>query len=197
MFETTNELMNQIQLGEDTSPELKDLRFKGHKVNDPRRNSMADELAAMANTANGVLVLGADDKSKTINGIPENKLDVVESWIREICNDLISPPLLCLVRKHKLLTDYGSPKAIIRVDVPKSLHVHRSPGGYFQRIGSSKREMSPEVLARLFQQRSQKGLYILMNSLFLLQLSIVLIKCCMRNSKQIFRLMMTKSSCLI
>ncbi|MDE2739340.1 MAG: transcriptional regulator [Rhodobacteraceae bacterium] len=152
---TTNELMNQIQLGEDTSLELKDLRFKGNTVNDPRRNSMADELAAMANTANGVLVLGADDKSKTINGIPENKLDAVESWIREICNDLISPPLLCLVRKHKVLADDGSQKAIIRVDVPKSLHVHRSPGGYFQRIGSSKREMTPEVLARLFQQRSQ------------------------------------------
>ena len=41
------------------------------------------------------------------------------------------------------------------VDVPQSLFVHRSGSGYFTRIGSSKREMPPEVLARLFQQRSQ------------------------------------------
>ncbi|MCY4100174.1 MAG: putative DNA binding domain-containing protein [Rhodobacteraceae bacterium] len=155
MFETTNKLLKQVRLGEDTSLELKDLRFKGNKVTDPHRKSMADELAAMANTANGVLVLGADDKSKTITGIPENKLEVVETWIREICNDLLSPPLLCLVRKHMVPADDGSEKAIICVNVPKSLHVHKSPGGYFQRIGSSKREMAPEVLARLFQQRSQ------------------------------------------
>lgn len=155
MFETTDELINQIQLGEDTSLELKDLEYKGKKVNHPHRNSMADELAAMANTGYGVLVLGVDDKSKTINGIPENKLDVVETWIREICNDLITPPLFCHIHKHRALTDDGSQKAIIRVDVSKSLHVHKSPGGYFQRIGSSKREMTPEVLARLFQQRSQ------------------------------------------
>lgn len=155
MYETTNELLKQVRLGEDTSLELKDLRFKGNKVNDPHRNSMADELAAMANTANGVIVLGADDKSKTITGIPENKLEVVEAWISGICNDLLSPPLLCLVRKQMVPADDGSEKAIIRVDVPKSLHVHKSPGGYFQRISSSKREMTPEVLARLFQQRSQ------------------------------------------
>jgi predicted HTH transcriptional regulator len=50
---------------------------------------------------------------------------------------------------------HGSNKAIIRIDVPRSLFVHKSPNGYFRRIGSSKREMKPDVLARLFQQRSQ------------------------------------------
>ena len=44
---------------------------------------------------------------------------------------------------------------VIRVDIPRSLSVHRSPGGYFRRVGSSKREMPPEILARLFQERSQ------------------------------------------
>jgi len=36
--------------------------------------------------------------------------------------------------------------------------VHQSPGGYFRRIGSSKRRMKPDLLARLFQQRSQTRL---------------------------------------
>ena len=48
--------------------------------------------------------------------------------------------------------DDSTEKVIIRVDVPKSLYVHQSPGGYFRRIGSSKRQMVPDVLARLFQQ---------------------------------------------
>lgn len=154
MFETTDELLKQIRLGEDSSLKLKDLRYKGNQVNDPHRNSMADELAAMANTANGVFVLGVDDKSRTVVGIPEDKLDVVETWVRGICNDLITPQLFCRIRKIPVVTDDGVERVIVRVDVPKSLYVHQSPGGYFHRIGSSKRQMTPDVLARLFQQRS-------------------------------------------
>lgn len=155
MFETTDELLKQIRLGEDSSLELKDLRYKGNQVNDPHRNSMADELAAMANTANGVFVLGVDDKSRTVVGIPEDKLSMVETWIRGICNDLITPPLFCRIRMVPVITDDGAERVLIRVDVPRSLYVHKSPTGYFHRIGSSKREMSPEVLFRLAQQRSQ------------------------------------------
>ena len=81
MFETTDELLNQIWLGEEPSLEMKDLRYRGNQVSDPHQNSMADELAAMTNTATGVFVLGVDDKFKTINGIPENKLDIVETWL--------------------------------------------------------------------------------------------------------------------
>ena len=155
MFETTDELLKQIRLGEDSSLELKDMRYKGNQVNDPDRNSMADELAAMANTANGVFVLGVDDNSRTVVGIPEDKLGVVETWMRGICNDLITPPLFCRIRIMPVMTDVNVERFIIRVDVPRSLYVHKSPGGYFHRIGSSKREMSPEVLFRLAQQRSQ------------------------------------------
>jgi ATP-dependent DNA helicase RecG len=155
MFKTTDELLRQIRLGEDSSLELKDLRYKGDQVNDPHRNSMADELAAMANTANGVFVLGVDDKSRTVVGIPEDKLDVVEAWVRGICNDLINPQLFCRIRKIPVVVEDGSERIIIRIDVPKSLYVHQSPTGYYHRIGSSKRQMAPDVLARLFQQRSQ------------------------------------------
>lgn len=158
MFETTDELLQQIHLGEDSSLELKDLRYKDKYISEPHRNSMADELAAMANTANGVFVLGVDDTTKTIVGIPSDKLDTVETWIRDICNDLITPPLFCRIRKIRVLTEDAREAAIIRVDVPKSLYVHQSPGGYFHRIGSSKRQTPPEILARLFQQRSQARL---------------------------------------
>ncbi|MGI6087505.1 MAG: ATP-binding protein [Kiritimatiellia bacterium] len=155
MFETTDDLLKRIRLGEDSSLELKDLRYKGDQVNDPHQNSMADELAAMANTANGVFVLGVDDKSRTVVGIPEDKLDVVETWVRGICNDLIKPQLFCRIRKIPVIVADGSERIIIRIDVPKSLYVHQSPGGYYHRIGSSKRQMAPDVLARFFQQRSQ------------------------------------------
>ncbi|MCR5084956.1 MAG: putative DNA binding domain-containing protein [Succinivibrionaceae bacterium] len=155
MLDTTDELLRQIRLGGDSSLELKDLRYSGNTVKAPHPNTMADEIAAMANTASGVLVLGIDDKSRTIVGIPEERLDAVEAWIRGICNDLITPQLLCRIRKVPVTAYDGSERVLIRVDIPKSLFVHQSPGGYYHRIGGSKRMMSPEALARLFQQRSQ------------------------------------------
>jgi len=158
MFNSTLDLLKQIALGEDSVLELKTIEFKGDQVAGPHRNSMADELAAMANTATGVILLGVDDKSKAIVGIPMNLLDVVETWLRGICNDLIEPPLDCVIRKIPIAAENRDEKIIIRVDVPRSLFVHQSPGGYFRRIGSSKRQMKPDVLARLFQQRSQTRL---------------------------------------
>ena len=155
MFNNTADLLKQIAIGEDSVLELKTVEFSGDKITGPHRNSMADELAAMANTHTGVVLLGVDDKSKAIHGIPQNKLDIVETWLRSICNDLVEPPLDCVIRKMSITAEDGSEKVIVRVDVPRSLFVHQSPGGYFRRIGSSKRRMKPDMLARLFQQRSQ------------------------------------------
>jgi ATP-dependent DNA helicase RecG len=153
-----NELLKQISLGEDSVLKLKTIEFKKNKITGPHRNSMADEMAAMANTHTGVILLGVDDKSRTIIGISEDKLDTVETWLRDICNNLIEPPLDCIILKVLIPQGNGSEKVIVRVDIPRSLFVHHSPGGYFRRIGSSKRQMKPDLLARLFQQRSQTRL---------------------------------------
>ena len=48
--------------------------------------------------------------------------------------------------------------AVIKVEIPRSLFVHRSPGGFLHRVADSKWAMSTEYLARMFQQRSQTRL---------------------------------------
>jgi ATP-dependent DNA helicase RecG len=158
MYEDITDLLKQIALGEDSVLELKEVEISGNKVVGPHKDGMADELAAMANTASGIMVLGVDDKTKEIRGIPFAKLDIVEGWLRSICNDSIDPPLDCVIRKLIAPDQQGGEKVILRIDVPRSLFVHKSPNGYFRRLGSSKREMKPDVLARLFQQRSQARL---------------------------------------
>lgn len=149
------DLARRIQLGEDSTLELKRLLLAGARVTDPRRDDVADELGAFANTRGGLLVLGVDDKSREVLGIPAERLDTVETWVRDICNDSVKPPLDAVIRKHELAGAEGQPVPIIAIEVPRSLFVHKSPGGYFRRLGSSKREMSPEFLARLLQERSQ------------------------------------------
>ena len=149
------ELARRIRLGEGSALELKSIRVEGARVYSPHRNGLADELAALANGRGGTLVLGVDDGTRQVQGIPLGDLDTVEGWVREICNDLIKPALDADILKIELADADGAPTPVVLVDVQRSLFVHESPGGYFRRIGSSKRKMAPEVLARAFQQRSQ------------------------------------------
>lgn len=155
MFDSPRELLDAIHLGEDSFLELKEVRFSGKRVSDPRRDDLADELAAFANRRGGTCVLGVDDATREVLGIPEVHLDTVERLVQELCNDSIKPPLVVDIKRLLLPAASGEQLPILRIDVPQSLFVHRSPGGYFHRVGSSKREMPPDYLARLFQQRSQ------------------------------------------
>lgn len=155
VYDSPEELIKKIRLGEDTSLELKNVKFRGERVSEPKRDDLADEIAAMANTADGVLLLGVDDKTKEIVGIPIKRLEWVERYIYEICNDSINPPVLFRSFRMELPDNTGHPQPVLKVEIPKSLFVHESPGGYFHRQGSSKRKLSPDHLARLFQQRSQ------------------------------------------
>ncbi len=158
MFDSPEELLQKIRLGEDTSLELKTVRFRGDRVAEPRRDELADELAAIANTHDGVLVLGVDDKTRDIGGIPVDRLEAVERYVYEICNESIKPPVLFRAFRMQLSDSTGAFQPVLKVEIPRSLFVHKSPGGYFHRQGSSKREMPPDYLFRLFQQRSQARL---------------------------------------
>lgn len=149
------DLARRIRLGEDSALELKQVSVAGSRVTAPSRNDVADELGAFANGRGGQLVLGVDDTTRTVTGIPLDALDVVETWVHEICNDTLKPPLDATIRKIELPTPAGDLLPVLLVAVESSLFVHKSPGGYFRRLGSSKREMAPDLLARLFQERSQ------------------------------------------
>ncbi len=159
MFDSRKELLEAIQLGETSHLELKEIRFAGSKISGPKRDDLADEITAFANSGGGVLVLGVEDKSRDIVGIPREHLDTVVGFVKDICADSIKPPVEVLVIDRLALPSSNEHKVdVVKLEVPRSLFVHRGPGGYLHRVGDSKRVMSPEFLARLFQQRSQTRL---------------------------------------
>ena len=87
MYKNIADLIKQIKLGEDSALELKNVEFSNNKITGPHRDSLADDLAAMANTVSGVFVFGVEDNSREIVGIPLDKLDLLENWLHNICND--------------------------------------------------------------------------------------------------------------
>jgi len=158
MFDAVPELLDKIRLGEDSFLELKSVRFRGKRIVGPERKDLADELAAFANSRGGTCLLGVDDRTREIEGISSERLDDVEGFVREILIDSLTPSLDASVVKLNIPVGSGETRPVLRIDIPKSLFVHQSPGGYFRRVGSSKRPIPPEALARLFQQRSQARL---------------------------------------
>ena len=158
MFAMRSELLEKIRLGEDSFLELKEVRFAGGRIRGPAQDDLADELAAFANSRGGVLLLGVHDKTREVLGIPVDRLDAAEALVRQACEDSMKPPGAPVIERINLPNSAGIEQPVMRVEVPRSLFIHQSPGGYFHRVGSSKRPIPPEHLARLFQQRSQARL---------------------------------------
>lgn len=158
MAESVARLLDAIRLGEDSSLELKEVVFRGRRIVGPARDAIADGLAAFANTRGGTLVLGVSDRTRSATGIPLERLDAFERYVAEIVEDSIDPPLDAAIHRVELPDAAGAPRPVLRVRVPRSLFLHRSPAGYLRRVGSSKRTLRTEELARLLQQRSQSRL---------------------------------------
>ena len=150
---TSESLLQRLKLGEDSRVEFKEVVFSANKVREPRRNTVADELAAFANTNGGTVIFSVSDAGE-VRSMNRQQLDTLEAYVGEISSDSIRPPL-AFVTQRLVLAD-GS--YILIVEVEQSALVHKSPGGYFSRKGSAKRELSSEALKRLFQQRGRSGL---------------------------------------
>ena len=117
-------LAQRIRLGEDSALELKCVVVAGSRVKEPSKDAFADELAAFANTRGGTVVLGVDDKTRQVLGISLNDMDVVEGWVRGICNASVKPALDADIYKLELEGTDDRVVPVIRIEIPRSLFVH-------------------------------------------------------------------------
>ena len=149
----SDSIVAQLALGEDSRVEFKEVVFADNKVRAPDRKVIADELAAFGNTIGGTLLFSVSDDGE-VRSMDRHQMDALEVFVFQICGDSIRPPL-AFVTQRLTLPD-GS--TVLVVEVEQSALVHKSPGGYLSRQGSSKRELSSQALQRLFQLRGRSGL---------------------------------------
>ncbi len=152
MVWSSEELSKQIELGEDSRVEFKEAVFADNRVREPHRDTIANELAALGNTVGGTLIFSVSDCGE-IRPMNRQQMDALETYVAEICSDSIDPALAYVTQRLSLLA--GS--SVLVVEIEQSQSVHRSPGGYLRRQGSTTRQIPSEALHRLFQQRGRSG----------------------------------------
>ncbi len=159
MFDTQDAILAQLRAGEDGRAEFKELRLGARGVASPNAEDLAGELVAFANAAGGTVFVGVDDQGN-VTGIPSDRLDVVEQWVLNAATHNCDPPTRPIVRKALLPAEPGGDRHVLLVEVPRGLYVHRtSRGRYYTRVGSTKRDLAPAELARLFQQRGREYVF--------------------------------------
>lgn len=155
MFDALDEIRNQLLAGEDSLAEFKELRFGDRSVISPNTEDFVGELVAFANSEGGAVFLGVDDRG-AVQGILPEKMGLVEQWVVNVATHNCDPPIRPLIRKVRLPGVQGQDVDILMIVVRKSLFVHRTSGGrWYIRVGSTKRDLTQQELARLFQQRGR------------------------------------------
>jgi len=159
VFDTREQIRNQLLAGEDGRSEFKEIRSGDRGVLSPNPEELAGELVAFANAEGGAVFLGVDD-SGAVHGIPPERRDSVEHWLLNVATHNCEPPIRPVVRKVLPPDGQEDDHCILLVEVPRGLYVHRTSGGrYYMRVGSTKRDLSPPELARLFQQRGREYVF--------------------------------------
>ena len=147
-------ILETIRLGADSGTGCLELPLLESNGKDPSRDRLAKELAAMANAKGGWLILGINDKTRSVVGIPHDQLDAVEELVRNVCQDSIKPELPVVIYRREIPDEAGNMQAVVLVGVEQGLYVHQAPDGYFRRSGSSARPMPTDYVVRLHQERS-------------------------------------------
>jgi predicted HTH transcriptional regulator len=155
MFEERDDVLDQLRVGEDATAEFKEVRLGDNSVVSPNTEGMAGECVAFTNAEGGAIFLGVDDEG-VVRGLPEDRFGDIERWIINVTANNCEPPIRPVIRRELLPKPDGSDGLVGIVEIRRGLFVHRTSGGrYFVRVGSSKRDLTPAELGRLFQDRGR------------------------------------------
>ncbi len=149
MVVSDTEIRQRLRLGEDSGWEFKQVGFKGNRPTSPRRDELADEMAAFANASGGMLLCGITDDGQ-VQGMTQEQIAEVDSLLVELSTDAVKPALRIDVHHREL-----DGKAFVLVEVPRGDTIHERDGRAYIRVGATKRRLDGDERLRLAQNRAQ------------------------------------------
>ena len=144
-----DDIRRQLRLGDDSRWEFKRTGFTGQRPTNPRRDDLADEIGAFANSRGGILLLGVADDG-TIQGMSREQLVMLDNLLVEVSTDVLEPPVRVDVHHREI-----DGKAFLLVVVPRGQALHERGGKAFIRVGATKRRLQKAESLRLAQDLTQ------------------------------------------
>ncbi len=144
-----SKIRQRLRLGEDSGWEFKQIAFSGDRPTSPRREDLADEMAAFANANGGVLLCGVSDDGR-LQGMSPKQMAALDRLLVEVGTDAVEPSLRIEVHHREL-----DGAAFVLVYVPRGDAVHERAGRAFIRVGATKRRLGGDERLRLAQRRAQ------------------------------------------
>lgn len=105
MIYSAREILDRIELGEDSRWEFKQVEFAGTKLKSPKCAVLADEIAAFANSRGGVVLCGVTDDGR-VQSLTRGQLAALDNVLAEVGTDSIKPPVP-IQTHHMRLPDGG------------------------------------------------------------------------------------------
>ncbi len=140
---TVTELHEILRHGENSGVEF--------KRDDVHPDSLAKEIAALANLEGGRILLGVEDDGR-VSGLTRTAKEA-EAWVMNVCRDHLQSPL---IPYWETLEPEGSPQIgviSIPADCPDKPYKAKRGSAWvsFMRVGSTSREATRDEEARLYQ----------------------------------------------
>ena len=144
------EIERQLQAGEDSAWEFKEVRFSGAEPKSPKREDFAAEIIAFANADGGVLLCGATDDGQ-LQSMSREQIAALDALLVEVSTDIIKPAVRISTHHLKLAEN----QLVLVLDVPQGDSLHERRGESYIRVGGTKRMMTGDERLRLAQRRGQ------------------------------------------
>ena len=143
------DILCQLQLGEDSNWEFKQIEFAGNKPKSPKPDDWANEIAAFANADGGTLLCSVSNDG-VVQVMTREQVVALEQLLVDVSTDKIKPPV-----RIRTIHKFIKGERLLLVDVTESDEQHDSSGASYVRVGSSKKKMTNDERLRLAQKRGQ------------------------------------------
>lgn len=167
LYDTPDELLREIEAGEDSLIEFKEVvwkqtdkgyEFRFVKGEGKAQEELAKDLSCFANSEGGVIVFGVRKDGERV-GLPDEVLTALMRFIEDTAENKVEPPMghLLAILDRVLLPDRsGNLKLCLKLEIKKAFYSVHAPRGTkrpFHRIGSQCQPVSLDHLARLMERR--------------------------------------------
>jgi len=142
-------MQRRLRLGDESRWEIKRTGFTVQRPKNPRRDDLAGEIGAFADSRGGILLLGVAEDG-TIQGMSREQLVMLDNLLVEVSTDVLEPPVRVDVHHREI-----DGKAFLLVVVPRGQALHERGGKAFIRVGATKRRLQKAESLRLAQDLTQ------------------------------------------